>query len=414
MSTQTVTITRLGTQGHGIAEDPQGSIYVPYTLPGETVAIARNGNHGTLISLAMRSDERVEPLCRHFDPDGDACGGCSLQHFGDAPYQAFKRDLVAGALRSKGLSPEVSPLVACTTGQRRRAVFSGRRTENGLLMGFNRAETNHIVSIEECPITTASIMTHLGSIRKIANELATGSQSFRLTVTATMTGLDIAADGLKTLSDKQRRKTIETVLGLKGIARVTANGEILVEPQKPLVDFGGVLVAPPPGAFLQATQQAEEVMAALVLSHVGKAKRVADLFAGCGTFALRLARNFQVHAVENEDKSLRALDQAARGTQGLKPVKVERRDLFRRPLMPQELKSFDAVVFDPPRAGAEAQVREIVRSTVKKVVAVSCNPVTLSRDLRILVDGGFAIRSVTPVDQFLWSSHVEAVALLER
>jgi len=165
---------------------------------------------------------------------------------------------------------------------------------------------------------------------------------------------------------------------------------------------------------MQATREAEEAMAALVLSHVGKAKRVADLFAGSGTFSLRLARTARVHAVEGEDKPLKALDQAARNTQGLKPVTIEKRDLFRRPLTPQELKVFDAVVFDPPRAGAEAQVTELARSGVKKIAAVSCNPLTLARDLRVLVDAGYTVRSVTPVDQFLWSPHVEAVALLDR
>ena len=414
MSTETITISKLGAQGHGVAQGPKGPIYVPYALPGETVAIARNGSQGTLMSLATPSADRVEPLCRHFNPDRDACGGCSLQHLAEAPYQAFKRDLVIEALRTKGLTPQVAPLVGCGIGQRRRTVFSARLTEKGLLLGFNRAETNHIVSIEECPITSSAIMVHLASIRAVAAALAGGAEVFRLAVTATISGLDIAADGVKTLSDRQRRDVVETVLGLKGIARVSANGEILVEPQKPLVDFDGVLVSPPPGAFMQATREAEDAMAALVLSHVGKAKRVADLFAGSGTFSLRLARSCRVHAVEGEEKPLKALDQAARKTQGLKPVTVEKRDLFRRPLTPQDLKVFDAVVFDPPRAGAEPQVKELARSGVKKIAAVSCNPLTLARDLRILVDGGYSIRSVTPIDQFLWSPHVEAVALLER
>ena len=201
---------------------------------------------------------------------------------------------------------------------------------------------------------------------------------------------------------------------LSAIARVSVNGEILIEPRKPLVDFAGALVTPPPGTFMQATKEAEDAMAALVLAHVGKAKHVLDLFAGSGTFALRLARTARVHAVEGEDKPLRALDLAARTTQGLKPVTVEKRDLFRRPLTAQELKVYDAVVFDPPRAGAEAQVSELARAGVKKVAAVSCNPLTLARDLRLLVDQGYEIRSVTPVDQFLWSPHVEAVALLHR
>ncbi|MCQ1573152.1 class I SAM-dependent RNA methyltransferase [Neorhizobium galegae] len=414
MSTVTVTINRLGAQGHGIANGEDGPVYVPYALPGETLAIARNGDHGTVMSTSNPSPDRVTPPCRHFGPDSDACGGCSLQHLAAAPYHAFKRNLVVEALKSKGLTPEVGELVIAHPGERRRVVFSARRTEKELLLGFNRAETNHIVSIVECPIASPGIVARLEAIRAVGKALATGSDTFRIAVLETLAGLDLAAEGLKPLDDKQRRLVTETVLALKNIARVSANGEIVIELQKPLVDFGGVKVSPPPGAFTQATKPAEDAMAELVLSHVGKAKRVIDLFAGSGTFSLRLARIAKVHAVEGDEKSVKALDHAARNTQGLKPVSVEKRDLFRRPMMVSELKNYDAVVFDPPRAGAEVQMKELVRSGVKTVVAVSCNPLTLARDLRILVDGGYQIKAVTPIDQFLWSPHVEAVALLQK
>jgi 23S rRNA (uracil1939-C5)-methyltransferase len=414
MSTVTVTINRLGAQGHGIANGEDGPVYVPYALPGETLAIARNGDHGTVMSTSNPSPDRVTPPCRHFGPDSDACGGCSLQHLADAPYHAFKRNLVVEALKSKGLTPEVGELIIAHPGERRRVVFSARRTEKELLLGFNRAETNHIVSIVECPIASPGIVARLEAIRAVGKALATGSDTFRIAVLETLAGLDLAAEGLKPLDDKQRRLVTETVLALKNIARVSANGEIVIELQKPLVDFGGVKVSPPPGAFTQATKPAEDAMAELVLSHVGKAKRVIDLFAGSGTFSLRLARIAKVHAVEGDEKSVKALDHAARNTQGLKPVSVEKRDLFRRPMMVSELKNYDAVVFDPPRAGAEVQMKELVRSGVKTVVAVSCNPLTLARDLRILVDGGYQIKAVTPIDQFLWSPHVEAVVLLQK
>ncbi|CDN46695.1 class I SAM-dependent RNA methyltransferase [Neorhizobium galegae] len=414
MSTVTVTINRLGAQGHGIANGENGPVYVPYALPGETLAIARNGDHGTVMSTSNPSPDRVTPPCRHFGPDSDACGGCSLQHLADVPYHAFKRNLVVEALKSKGLTPEVGELVIAHAGERRRVVFSARKTEKELLLGFNRAETNHIVSIVECPIASPGIVARLEAIRAVGKALATGSETFRIAVLETLAGLDLAAEGLKPLDDKQRRTVTETVLALKSIARVSVNGEIVIELQKPLVDFGGVKVSPPPGAFTQATKPAEDAMAELVLSHIGKAKRVIDLFAGSGTFSLRLARIAKVHAVEGDEKSVRALDVAGRNTQGLKPVSVEKRDLYRRPMMVSELKNYDAVVFDPPRAGAEVQMKELARSTVKTVVAVSCNPLTLARDLRILVDAGYQIKAVTPIDQFLWSPHVEAVALLQK
>jgi 23S rRNA (uracil1939-C5)-methyltransferase len=416
MSSETLTIEKLGISGDGIARGPFGPVYVPFTLPGETASLAVNKNNGTVMSMSEVSPERVEPKCRHFGAHGEngTCGGCSLQHASDTLYHDFKRQVVIDALKSKALSVEVSPLITAQPGERRRVVFTVRRTEKELLLGFNTPESHHIVSISECPIASPGIVSRLATIRAVAEALAGNAEPFRLTVLETLTGLDIAADGIKKLEDKQRRKTVETVLSVRGVARVSVNGEILVEPVKPLIDFGGVQVSPPPGGFTQATKAGEEAMADLVIRHVGKAKRVADLFSGSGTFSLRLARTARVHAVEGEDKALKALDFAARNMQGLKPVTIEKRDLFRRPMMASELKVYDAIVFDPPRAGAEAQVKEIARSGVKKIAAVSCNPQTLVRDLRILVDAGYRITSVTPIDQFLWSSHVEVVATLEK
>lgn len=364
----------------------------------------------------LASADRRDPVCRHFGPEGinGTCGGCSLQHLADQPYHAFKRELVVSALRSKGLTPPVDDLVICRPGERRRAVFAARKTEKGLLLGFSQANSHHIVAIEECPVTSPGIVSRFDAIRAIGLSMVANAEPFRITVLETLSGLDISVEGIKSVNDKQRRTLTETVLAMRGIARVSLSGEILIEPQKPIIEFGGIPVSPPAGGFTQATKQAEDAMAELMLAHVGKSKRIADLFCGSGTFALRLARIGRVHAVEAEDKALKALDFAARNTQGLKPVSVEKRDLFRRPLMTSELKNYDAVVFDPPRAGAEVQCKELARSTVKKIVAVSCNPLTLARDLAILTEGGYRVTRVTPVDQFLWSPHVEAVAVLEK
>ncbi|MEH3091011.1 class I SAM-dependent RNA methyltransferase [Rhizobium rhizogenes] len=416
MSTQTVKIQSLGAQGDGIAHCPDGTVYVPFTLPGETVAIARVKDQGTIMSITEASADRRAPACRHFGPDGKngTCGGCSLQHVQDEPYHDFKRNLVVAALRSKGLDVEVDPLVICQPGERRRVVFTARKTEKGLLLGFSQANSHHIVAIEECPIAAPAIVSRLDAIRAIGLPLASNAEPFRITVIETLSGLDIAVDGIKSVNDKQRRALTETVLSMRGIARVSLSGEILIEPQKPVIEFGSVKVAPPAGSFVQATKVAEEAMAERVVAHVGKSKRIADLFCGTGTFTLRLARVGKVHGVEAEDKPLKSLDFAARNTPGLKPVTIERRDLFRHPLIAKELKLYDAVVFDPPRAGAEAQCKELARSTVKKIVAVSCNPLSFARDLSILVEGGYRITSVTPIDQFLWSPHVEAVATLEK
>ncbi len=297
-----------------------------------------------------------------------------------------------------------------------RCSLRARRTEKELLLGYNQAESHHIVSISECPIASPGIVSRLATaIRTIANAMAVNAEPFRITVLETLSGLDLAFEGIKAMDDRQRRMAIETVLGQKGVARLSLNGEILARAGQARHRFRRRFGSRRhPEASIQATKPAEEAMAELVMAHLGKAKRVADLFAGSGTFSLRMARKARVHAVEGEDKALKALDLAARNTQGLKPVTIEKRDLFRRPMMASELKVYDAIIFDPPRAGAEVQTKEIARSGAKKIVAISCNPVTLVRDLRILVDAGYRITSVTPIDQFLWSSHVEVVATLEK
>ncbi|WP_377292883.1 class I SAM-dependent RNA methyltransferase [Rhizobium sp. SG2393] len=416
MSAETLEITALAPKGDGVATGPKGPVFVPFTAPGDVVTAAINGTDGTLMALKTPSPDRIAPACRHFGPDapGGACGGCTLQHVAAPVYEAFKQRTVTDAL--SGLTPAVTvaPLVTAAPGERRRLVLSCRRTEKGLVLGFNSMGSHTLVDIDDCPVALPSLVARLPVIRRIAAAVATGSETFKVTVLDTLTGLDLSFEGQRKLSEAQRRQAVDAVLKAPDVARVVIDGEILVEPRKPTVDFGGVSVVPPPAPFAQASARAEEEMVKLVLAHLGKAKRVADLFAGMGTFALRIARQARVHAVEGDEKAVKALDAAARATQGLKPVSVERRDLFRRPLMTAELKAYDALVFDPPRAGAEAQCREIARSTVKTIVAVSCNPATLARDLAILTAGGYRVQTVTPIDQFLWSTHVEAVATLTK
>lgn len=416
MSAINLDIRKLGAEGDGIAETANGPVYVPFSHPGDRLKAAVEKSRGTIMALTEPSPDRIEPACRHFGPDGEngACGGCSLQHVDPALYRTFKRDLVVNALRSRGIDADVAALVEAHPGERRRAVFAARKTEKELLLGFNQAGSHHIVNIAECPVLKPTIVARLDDIRTIGRAIAPNAEPFRIGILETLTGFDVAVDGLPKLSDGQRQAAISTILKLRGIARVSLEGEILVEPTRPLIRFGTTEASPPAGGFTQATVEAEEAMATLVGEIVDKAKTVADLFAGSGTFALRLAERAKVHAVEGDARAMAALEHAARNRQGLKPVTTERRDLFRRPLMASELKSFDAVVFDPPRAGAEAQCKELSRSTVRKIAAVSCNPQSLARDLSILVAGGYRVTLVTPIDQFLWSPHVEIVAALER
>jgi len=408
MSTR-FTIARLGSQGDGIAEAETGEVFIPFALPGETVTAAREKDRATLMAVLETSPLRIDPACRHFTE----CGGCALQHLEAEAYHQWKREKVVQALKSKGIATDIGALVPCAPHTRRRVVFTARRGEAGMKLGFVRALSSEIIPIEECPISLPEIVAALDRLRALAELVCATTKSFRMTVTLTGSGLDVAVHESGKLGENQRRVASNFVIG-EGLARLSVDDEIVVEPKKPVVMFGGIAVAVPPGAFLQATQAAEQAMADIVGQHLARAKKVTDLFAGCGSFALRLAAKSEVHAVEGDAPALAALDRGFRFASGLKRVTAERRDLFRRPLTFKELNAFDGLVFDPPRAGAEDQSKQIARSDVPLVVAVSCNPVTLARDLRILIDGGYTLKSVTPIDQFLWSSHVEAVALLEK
>lgn len=412
MTTVTVTIDRLGAQGDGIAKIGGRPVYVPYTLPGETVTIEANKDRGRLLSIEQPLPSRSAPACRYFGPQGERCGGCAMQHVATEDYQSWKRSRVVEALASSGIEHVVGDLVPCRPGSRRRAVLAARRVGKEFLLGFNQPGSHIIVSIDHCPVLSQPLEDRLNQLKALGRAVAIQNRAFRLNVLATASGVDVAILDLD-LPEKQRQSAIDLAIR-DGFARLSLGDEILVEARKPVLDFAGIAVVPPPGGFVQASESAENTMADLILQHFDGASKCADLFAGCGAFALRLARQSAVHAVESEPRALQALDSAARHHAGLKPVTTERRDLFRSPLQPSDLKSFDCVVFDPPRAGAEAQATALATSTVSRVAAVSCNPNTLARDVRILIDGGFKLRSVTPIDQFLWSPHVEAVALLER
>jgi 23S rRNA (uracil1939-C5)-methyltransferase len=406
---ETLTIGRVGAQGDGVASGGKGPVFVPFTLPGERIGCAVTGAEGTVMSVLEPSPERVVPACRHFE----TCGGCTSQHWAPGPYLEWKRQLVREALASKGIEADVQPVISCKPGERRRVTFTARKTHDGIAIGFNAARSHDIVEIEECPVSMPSLIAALPALKRLAAILITKNDPARLSVTQTDSGLDISIDGVPAPKGEARKRASEYTI-LNKWTRVSVAGEIIVEPRKPVLSFGKVPVFLAPGGFLQAVHHIEEAMAALVCGHLAKSKKVADLFAGAGSFTFRLAEKSAVHAVESDAGSVAALDQAWKHVQGLKPISAEKRDLFRRPLMPFDLKAYDGVVFDPPRAGAEAQCAILAKSSVRRIAAVSCNPVTLARDLRILIDGGYKLSSVTPFDQFLWSPHVEAVALLEK
>lgn len=408
--TQTeLTIDSLGHRGDGVVHSETGPIFVPGALPGETVTAVLDGTRAKNVQITKASENRITPVCRHIN----TCGGCSVQHLAAPAYLEWKRELAIKALADRGIEHDVLPAIPSTPGSRRRAVFSATRAGRHTLLGYHEKASNRLVDISECPVLDPSITKALPDLKKLSGSLLPRKGELRLTVLATTAGLDVAFEK----ADKSYEKKISDLsvqAAQADFARLSVNGETLLEIRPPLLDMGGTAIAPPPSGFVQATQDAELALSELVLKGIGKAKQVADLFAGSGTFALRLARLAKVHAVEGETAALKAIDTALRRSQGLKTLTMEKRDLFRSPLIAEELKDYDAVVFDPPRAGAQAQAEQLANSTVKTVVAVSCNPATFARDLRILIDGGYELQSVTPVDQFLYSPHIEVVGILTR
>ncbi len=293
MSAQKLDITRLGGQGDGIAETREGQIFVPFTVPGDVINAGVEKSRASLIAVLTPSPDRVTPPCPHFGPDEEnaGCGGCALQHVADEAYRDWKRGLVVVALESRNIAADVAPLVSCEPHARRRVVFAARRTEKGAILGFNRAQSHHIVHVETCVVASERINQALPALRRLATAVAVGKEPFRLSVLDAAPGLDLAADAPFKLAEPDRLRIIQAVRADAGIARLTFNGEILIEKQPPELEFGRVTVNPPPGGFVQASKAAEEVMGDLVTGHLKKSKRVADLFSGAGTFALRLRRD---------------------------------------------------------------------------------------------------------------------------
>lgn len=404
-----VVIDHIGASGDGVAKSLTGSVYVAFTLPGEVVNIAHIDNRGTVMAIKKPSDQRVEPMCHHFED----CGGCSLQHWQDDAYQAWKRSLVVDALKGRGINIEVAPLIPCAPHTRRRVTLTARVTQRGQIVGFNRYQSHDLIAIDECPVARPEIVAKFADIRAICAILANHAKLFHITITSVENGFDVAVQGTGLPDDRLRQKLVTEALA-RSITRLSIDGEIIVEQAKPMIHFGSVAVQLAAGGFLQATSEAEVIMSNLVMQGLKKVKNACDLFSGAGSFSFRMAEKMNVFAVESDEAAISSLDRALREAKGLKTLTHETRDLFRRPLLAKELEKFDGLVFDPPRAGAEEQVKEIAKSTVSKVVAVSCNPVTLSRDLAILIEGGYRLESVTPIDQFLWSSHVETVAILTK
>ena len=410
--TREVLIERVGGQGDGIAEGP---IFVPLTLPGERVMAAVAGERGDLIEMLSESPHRIQPPCPYFG----RCGGCALQHWNHAPYLAWKVEQVRSALARERIEADFAPAFTAGPGERRRVALHARRGSRDLaVLGFKGRRSWSVIDIDVCVIADPRIVFALPALARFAAPLFQHPKSAPiLHVTATDTGLDIDISGVEARSgglSADNRVRLAERAEAAGVARATLDGETLYRARPPLIRFGTASVVLPPGGFLQAVARAEAAMAEVAAEALAGMDRVADLFCGSGAFTFRLAERAAVLALDSAPAAIAALQGGRAVTPNLKAIAAEARDLFRRPLLAMEMKKIDGVVFDPPRAGALEQAAEIARSKVSTVVGVSCNPATFARDAAMLIAGGFKLDQVTPVDQFLWSPHMELVGVFRR
>ncbi len=404
-----ITIDRLGHLGDGIAQGPLGAIFVPGMLPGEEVEGDLQGDQLADFRIVTPSVNRVKPPCSH----AKTCGGCMMQHASEAFVADWKLGIVKGALAGQGLEAEFRPIITSPPKSRRRATIAARRTKTGALMGFHARASDMVVEVPNCQLLHPDLIATFPGLQALVKLGGSRTAEVSLTVTRSLSGADVMVVGGKPL-DGQLQLELARVTETYGFARLTWNGDTVALRTAPMQRFGRALVSPPPGAFLQATVEGEQALLRTVALAIGSAKKIVDLFAGVGTFALPLAERAEVHAVEGEAAMMAALAKAANTTEGLKRVTVETRDLFRRPLEDDEFKGVEAVVIDPPRAGAEAQMAVLARSKVPVIASVSCNPISFARDAKVLIAGGYHLDWVQVVDQFRWSAHVELVAKFSR
>ncbi|MDR6625966.1 class I SAM-dependent RNA methyltransferase [Caulobacter segnis] len=413
-----LTIDAVGAQGDGLSRNAEGkgAAFVPLTLPGERVLAKMEGVRGEVAEILSASPDRVTPPCRHFG----TCGGCALQHWAAEPYLAWKAEQIRLQLSMEGLETEILPTFAAPPASRRRVALHARKGPKGAgaLLGFKERRSWNLVPIQECPVTDPRLVAALPALARLAEPFLEHPKSApTLHVTLTGTGLDIDVTGVERKSgglsaDARMRAAMAASEG--DFARVTLAGETVYGARQPLVKLGPAVVALPPGAFLQAAPAAERAMVDFAVAEAQGASRLADLYCGVGTFTFRLAEIGAVHAAEMSAPAIEALKTAMGSTSGLKPIQAEARDLIRRPVLSTELAKTDVVVIDPPRAGAAEQTVEIAKSKVAKVISVSCNPGTFAKDARALVEAGFRLEKVLPVDQFVWSPHIELVGVFTR
>jgi 23S rRNA (uracil1939-C5)-methyltransferase len=413
-------IETIGARGDGIGRFEGRPVYVAGSLPGDRLRVRIERRRGDgfaarAIEVLAAGPGRATPPCPHFGE----CGGCALQHLQEAPYADWKRGLVAQHLARRGLGEvPVDPLVRVPPTSRRRVSLAAERRGGSVRLGFHARASHRVIDATDCRIVTPRIAALLPRLRAALPQALGDGEAAQILATETDGGLDLLI-GAARASDREAREALARFAEAADLARLcwktpTEAPEPIAIRRPAQLRFGGVRVDLPPGAFVQPTAAGEAALVARVTKAVAGARAIADLYAGCGTFAFPLAGAAAVHAVEGDAAAIGALAAAARRANLAGRVSTERRDLAAAPLAPAELARFDAVVFDPPRAGAKEQAARLARSGVGRIVAVSCDPATFARDARILADGGYRLDRVTPIDQFLWSPHVELAAMFRR
>lgn len=415
-----IVVDRLGAAGDGVGDWRGTPVYAPGLLPGERAHVRLtdrrgDGRLGEAQELLEAAPERVEPPCVHA---GD-CGGCAVQHMADAAYAAWKEAGLDRALRARGVAPgRRAPILRIPEG-RRRVRFAARGLAGGPIVGFNARASNRIVDIDRCLAATPDIAGAPARLRPLLGELLQSGESADVEVRASETGLDILFVRARPF-DLAEREAAAGFAAREGVARIAhrasdrATPEIVTERAAPTLDLGRLRLAPPPGTFLQPTAGGEAAMAAFAAERLNGARRIADLYAGWGAFALRLADPMHVVAYEGDAAMIDVLNRAraAAGLGGF--VDGVARDLARQPLLAADLAGFDAVLLDPPRGGAPTQAAALAEAGPERVVYLSCNPTAFARDARTLIDGGYRLVEIMPIDQFRWTPHLEAAAYFTR
>jgi 23S rRNA (uracil1939-C5)-methyltransferase len=395
------TVERLGQKGDGLVRAGDVQLHVPKVLAGEDIDLAM----GKLTRIVTPSPERVEAFCSHYD----RCGGCKFQHWAEVPYQEWKRNLLIDALSSQNIKADVSALIDSHGAGRRRVSLHVREDAGTWVAGFMEQKSHALIALDHCPV----LVPALKQAAQLAAAFGPSLGACDVAITAADNGLDVSIKAERKIV-LRRLEALNDIVKTFNILRLSVNGEVHTAWATPMVGIGNAQVPLPTTSFLQATSAGEMTIAGLVLDALKSAKHVADLFCGVGPFALRLAEKAKVYAADSDKPAIAAMQQALRNTQGLKPVDAQARDLFREPLTPMELKPFDAIVLDPPRAGAEAQAKQLAKSQVKRVVMVSCDVANFTRDAAILTKGGYSLKTVTPVDQFKWTAHLEMVGVFTK